>query len=286
MKSLKNIITAVFLFLLITSLYSVEIEIAGKAGNSFFTSNGNFKKILDFGFNLLLTEDLGKGIHGTLAIQREPGLGNSIWSRIAYNTDWMRISIGPTLGFLNSDKFEKDLTLLFQPGFGTSMSFSSPNGFLATIDTNFAIPLVQEKKHNIYLQDGLLALGWNFPNITALLKISQKAKTIADSIEETYITITDMGFYAVTYSKPSRIRIPLNVFLRINKYEKKAGTSLRNSAGSIIVESGIEHIISSEFEWFINFGAAVFSFSFEKKGEAVKGFFFNAEAGVRFSIGR
>lgn len=286
MKILKKTIAAVFLFLLIPSLYSVEIEIAAQAGNSVFTSNANFKKIPDFGFKLLLTEDLGKSIYGTLAVQREPGLGNSIWSRIAYNTDWMRISIGPTLGFLNSDKFEKDLTLLFQPGFGTSMSFSSPKGFLAAIDTNFAIPLVQIKKYNIYLQDGFLALGWNFPNITALLKLSQKAKTIANDIEETYITVTDMGFYAVAYSKPSRFRIPLNVFFRINKYEKKGGGPLKNSVGSIVIESGIEHIISSEFEWFINFGASVFSFSLTKKGEAVKGFFFNAEAGVRFSTGR
>ncbi|AGT43594.1 hypothetical protein [Treponema pedis] len=285
MKILKKLIILTVLFTAISAAYTVEIEIAAEAGNFAFSSDGVLKKMPDFGFRLILDEDLGKNIHGRLAVRRTPGFGNSIWGRIAYVTDSIKISIGPALGFLNSNKFEKDFITLFQPGFGTSMSFRTPKGFLAEVDTNFAVPLTPAKTSRIYLQDGFFELGWNFPNITASLKISQKTKTSVKDNDEIFISLTDMGMYTMVYSKPSRFRIPLNVFFRINRYEKRAGSLLKDSIGSVVLETGLEHTISSEVEWFVNFGAGLFSFSFEKKGEAVKGFFFNTDAGVRISVG-
>lgn len=285
MKIFKKNILVIFLFFTISSLYAIGIEISGKTGNSIISQLDEFKKIPDVGFNFLLKEDLGKNIIGSLAIQREPCFGNTIWGRIAYTTDWMQISIGPSLGFLNSNKLEKEFTALFQPGFGTSMSFRTPIGFLLAVDTNFGIPLVQSKNNSIYLQDGYLEMGWNFPNIKALLKISQKTKIVFTNQYETNISCTDMGFYAVAFSKPSRFRIPINVFFRLNNYKKISTNTTKDSTGSIFIESGIEHSISSEFEWFINAGASIFSFSLTKNGETLNKFLFNIEAGVRFTLG-
>lgn len=283
MKNLKKLTVLLFL-ITAAAAYPVEIETAVEAGNFAFTAEGVLKKMPDFGFRLILDEDLGKNIHGRLAVRRTPGFGNSIWGRIAYVTDSMKISIGPTLGFLNSGKFGTDFITLFQPGFGTSLSFRTPQGFLAAVDTNFAVQLAAAKTGRVYLQDGFFELGWNFPNILASLKISQKSKTVTRSSGETFISLTDMGFYTVSYSKPSCFRIPLNVFFRVNRYENQTAFA-KDATGSVVVETGITHVISSDIEWFITFGAGVFSFSLAKKGEPVKGFFFNANAGVKITVG-
>ena len=121
-------------------------------------------------------------------------------------------------------------------------------------------------------------MGWRFPNIIASIKLSQKNKSIVDNPDETHISISDIGFYTVSYSKPSGIRIPLNIIYRVNHFQKTG--SLNEKIADIVLETGISHSASSDIEWFVNFGASVFSFSLTNAGSRVKKFFFNAEAGI------
>lgn len=275
---MKKILGILVFFTCVSILFSLDVTASITVGNTPFNSNGYTGKIPDFGFKLILNEDLGKNVNGKLAIERHLGIGNIIWGRIAYTTDMINIAIGPTLSVFNAGFDNKNVSTIFQPGLGTSLSFKLPIGFFTSLDTNFSIPLASVKTKNVYLQDGYFDLGWRFPNIIASIKLSQKNKSIVDNPDETHISISDIGFYTVSYSKPSGIRIPLNIIYRVNHFQKTG--SLNEKIADIVLETGISHSASSDIEWFVNFGASVFSFSLTNAGKRVKKFFFNAEAGI------
>ncbi|MGI5078727.1 hypothetical protein E4N94_01390 [Treponema denticola] len=275
---MKKILSILVFFTCVSILFSLDVTASITVGNTPFNSNGYTGKIPDFGFKLILNEDLGKNVNGKLAIERHLGIGNIIWGRIAYTTDMINIAIGPTLSVFNAGFDNKNVSTIFQPGLGTSLSFKLPIGFFTSLDTNFSIPLASIKTKNVYLQNGHFDLGWRFPNIIASIKLSQKNKSIVDNPDETHISISDIGFYTVSYSKPSGIRIPLNIIYRVNHFQKTG--SLNEKIADIVLETGISHSASSDIEWFVNFGASVFSFSLTNAGKRVKKFFFNAEAGI------
>lgn len=275
---MKKILGILVFFTCVSILFSLDVTASITVGNTPFNSNGYTGKIPDFGFKLILNEDLGKNVNGKLAIERHLGIGNIIWGRIAYTTDMINIAIGPTLSVFNAGFDNKNVSTIFQPGLGTSLSFKLPIGFFTSLDTNFSIPLASVKTKNVYLQNGHFDLGWRFPNIIASIKLSQKNKSIVDNPDETHISISDIGFYTVSYSKPSGIRIPLNIIYRVNHFQKTG--SLNEKIADIVLETGISHSASSDIEWFVNFGASVFSFSLTNAGSRVKKFFFNAEAGI------
>lgn len=275
---MKKILSILVFFTCVSILFSLDVTASITVGNTPFNSNGYTGKIPDFGFKLILNEDLGKNVNGKLAIERHLGIGNIIWGRIAYTTDMINIAIGPTLSVFNAGFDNKNVSTIFQPGLGTSLSFKLPIGFFTSLDTNFSIPLASVKTKNVYLQNGHFDLGWRFPNIIASIKLSQKNKSIVDNPDETHISISDIGFYTVSYSKPSGIRIPLNIIYRVNHFQKTG--SLNEKIADIVLETGISHSASSDIEWFVNFGASVFSFSLTNAGKRVKKFFFNAEAGI------
>ena len=275
---MKKILGILVFFTCVSILFSLDVTASITVGNTPFNSNGYTGKIPDFGFKLILNEDLGKNVNGKLAIERHLGIGNIIWGRIAYTTDMINIAIGPTLSVFNAGFDNKNVSTIFQPGLGTSLSFKLPIGFFTSLDTNFSIPLASVKTKNVYLQDGYFDLGWRFPNIIASIKLSQKNKSVVDNPDETHISISDIGFYTVSYSKPSGIRIPLNIIYRVNHFQKTG--SLNEKIADIVLETGISHSASSDIEWFVNFGASVFSFSLTNAGSRVKKFFFNAEAGI------
>ncbi|EMB28351.1 hypothetical protein HH007_02225 [Treponema denticola] len=275
---MKKILSILVFFTCVSILFSLDVTASINVGNTPFDSKGYTGKIPDFGFKLILNEDLGKNVNGKLAVQRHLGIGNVIWGRIAYTTEMIDISIGPTLSVFNAGFDNQNVSTIFQPGLGTSLSFKLPIGFFTSLDTNFSIPLASVKTKNVYLQDGYFDLGWRFPNIIASIKLSQKNKSIVDNPDETHISISDIGFYTVSYSKPSGIRIPLNIIYRVNHFQKTG--SLNEKIADIVLETGISHSASSDIEWFVNFGASVFSFSLTNAGKRVKKFFFNAEAGI------
>ena len=275
---MKKILSILVFFTCVSILFSLDVTASINVGNTPFDSKGYTGKIPDFGFKLILNEDLGKNVNGKLAIERHLGIGNIIWGRIAYTTDMINIAIGPTLSVFNAGFDNKNVSTIFQPGLGTSLSFKLPIGFFTSLDTNFSIPLASVKTKNVYLQNGHFDLGWRFPNIIASIKLSQKNKSIVDNPDETHISISDIGFYTVSYSKPSGIRIPLNIIYRVNHFQKTG--SLNEKIADIVLETGISHSASSDIEWFVNFGASVFSFSLTNAGSRVKKFFFNAEAGI------
>lgn len=275
---MKKILGILVFFTCVSILFSLDVTASINVGNTPFDSKGYTGKIPDFGFKLILNEDLGKNVNGKLAVQRHLGIGNVIWGRIAYTTDMINIAIGPTLSVFNTGFDNKNVSTIFQPGLGTSLSFKLPIGFFTSLDTNFSIPLASVKTKNVYLQNGHFDLGWRFPNIIASIKLSQKNKSIVDNPDETHISISDIGFYTVSYSKPSGIRIPLNIIYRVNHFQKTG--SLNEKIADIVLETGISHSASSDIEWFVNFGASVFSFSLTNAGSRVKKFFFNAEAGI------
>ena len=275
---MKKILSILVFFTCVSILFSLDVTASINVGNTPFDSKGYTGKIPDFGFKLILNEDLGKNVNGKLAVQRHLGIGNVIWGRIAYTTEMIDISIGPTLSVFNAGFDNQNVSTIFQPGLGTSLSFKLPIGFFTSLDTNFSIPLASVKTKNVYLQNGHFDLGWRFPNIIASIKLSQKNKSIVENPDETHISMSDIGFYTVSYSKPSGIRIPLNIIYRVNHFQKTG--SLNEKIADIVLETGISHSASSDIEWFVNFGASVFSFSLTNAGKRVKKFFFNAEAGI------
>ncbi len=282
----KKTILVIILIVSILPIYSIDIKASVDTNNYAFKVDGTLnKKIPNFGFNLTLNEEVNNYLQGSLGISRVPGFGNTIWGRMTYLTQFMNVSIGPTLDFLNNDFSKKDFLTLFHPGIGTALSFKTPIGLMLNVETSFAIPLVKVKSKAIYLQNGLFEIGWNLPNMIATFQIKQNNKTAIKNTAETYISVTDIGFHTVTYSKPSRFRIPINIVYRISRYQKIDGkTDTKDSFASIVLGSGLIHSVSTDLEWFLEFGASVYSYSLQKKGKALKKFFFQSNLGIRYSV--
>lgn len=282
MKNLKKYLYIAVFFAFVNTLFALDIEASINAGVIPFNSKGKTGNIPDFGFKLVLNENLGKNISGTLAVQRDLYIGNTVWGRVSYTTELISISIGPTLSVFNAGLDNKNITNLIHPGLGSSFSVQLPIGFFTSLDTNFPIPLATSKTKNVYLYDGFFDVGWRFSNIIASIKISQKNKSIVENSDEVHLSATDLGFYTIAYSKPSRIRIPLNIIYRINHFQK--ANEINEKIGNIVVETGVEHALSADIKWFINAGTSVFSFYLTQKGSPVKKIFYKAEAGVKISI--
>ena len=126
MNYLKRVLSILVFFTCMSILFSLDVTASTNVGNTPFDSNGVTGKIPDFGFKLILNEELGKNINGKLAIERHLGIGNVIWGRIAYATEMIDISIGPTLSVFNAGLDNKNVSTIFQPGLGTSLSFKLP----------------------------------------------------------------------------------------------------------------------------------------------------------------
>lgn len=283
---MKKTIITIILIVSCLPIFAIDIEASASTDNYAFKIDGTInEKKPDFGFNVEIREHVNNFLEGSLGITRVPGLGNTIWGRMTYQTNYMNVSIGTTLGFLNNDRSKKDFLTLFQPGIGTALSFKTPIGLTTSIETNFALPLVRVKKRTIYLQNGIFQVGWIFPNIRAEFKLSQNNKTAINDDAETYISITDIGFHTVSYSKPSRLRIPLNVIYRISRYQKIDTNEVNDGFSSVIIEAGVIHSITTDFEWFARFGASVYSFDMATKN-TIKKFFFQANAGVSVTINK
>ncbi len=281
----RTILIVIFIFSFIP-VFSVDINASVNTSNYAFKLDGTRNgKIPNFGFNLMLEEEFSNHLKGCIGVKRTAGFGNAIWGKITYVTEYMNISIGPSLGFFNTETVKKDFMTLFQPGIGTGLEFKTPIGLMASVEANVALPLIKVKKKTIYLQDGFFELGWRFPHIIASFKVRQDNKTaIENSTDETYVSITDIGFHTVSFSKPSQIRIPLNILYRISRYEKVGTGATHDEFASVIIETGIIHSVNADVEWFAQFGASVYSFSTKTGGGAIKKFFYDGSLGLKWSI--
>ncbi len=283
-KIMKKTVVTIILLVSFLPVFAIDIDTSIDVANYAHKIDGNLSgKVPYFGFNFELNEDINKYLSGALGINRTPGFGNTIWGSMTYRTHFMDVSLGATLGFLNNAAAKKDFLTLFQPGISTALAFKTPIGLTASIDVNFALPLIRVKKKAIYLQSGVFELGWRFPNIRASFKVSQNNKTAVNKDEETYISVTDIGFHTISYSKPSRFRIPVNVIYRISRYEKIDTSETKKGFSSLVIETGIIHSINTDLEWFAHFGASVYSFDMITKN-TIKKFFYQANAGVRLTI--
>ncbi len=281
MKKAFLVIVLIFSFL---PIFSLEIKASIDADNYAFKKDATRKgKVPYFGFTFDLEDEINNYLKASLSIKRTAGFGNKIGARLTYFTEYMNISFGPTFSVFNL-KFSKDNFLkLFQPGIGIAMSFDIPAGFFASIDTNFAFPLIKGDYKPIYLQDGEFEIGWVFPNLRASAKVKQNAQTIVEN--DVFIYVTDIGLHTVAYSKPSRIRIPINVIYRMSQYKKTGATPAKDGIAHVVVETGIIHSVNTDIEWFAKFGASVYSYNMETK-DYLKELFYQASVGFSIAINK
>lgn len=281
---MKKIILLINFTIFNVYIFAVGFQISFSGSNFALNKDSSFRKIPDFGGLFSIEENMTAQIRGKLVIERDAENGNTIWSRISYDTTYLSISIGPSLGFFNTTGNKNDILTLFQPGLGIGMKFFSPGGFFAGIDTSFSLATMSITENTVYLQSGFINAGFLFPNIFAELKITQKNKTLITEGKYLYFSITDYGLYTEAFSKASGVRFPINLYFRHSRYLVKNEPQLKKEFGFVIAEAGLTHAVNNETEWYFLFGSSVYTFALTKEKNALKNFFFKAEFGVRFSV--
>lgn len=281
---MKKVIFFIGFAIFNTCIFAVGFQLSFTSSNFSLNKDSSFKKIPDFGGVFSIEENMTPQIKGKLVIERDAESGNTIWSRISYDTIYLSISIGPSLGFFNTTGNKNDILTLFQPGLGIGMNFFSPGGFFAGIDTSFALATMSITENSVYLQNGFINAGFLFPNILAQLKITQKNKTLVTEGKSIYFSITDYGFYSEAFSKASGLRFPINLYFRHSRYTTKDEPHLKKEFGYVIVETGLTHVVNNEVEWFFTFGSSVYTFALTKEKNTLNNFFYKTELGVRFSM--
>ncbi len=281
---MKKAFLAVILIFLFLPIFSVDIELMVDADNYAYKVDGSLRgKIPDVGFNFKLQDDLTNYLRFSLDINRTAGFGNTMKPRITAYTKYLEFSFGPTISIFNVDFSKKDFLKLFQPGFGTKVAVNTPVGFFASLDVDFAIPLIKGEGAPVYLQNGDFEAGWIFPNLRASVMVSQDNQTTVESSHEIYIKKTDVALKAVAFSKPSRVKFPITVIYRMNHFNKTGATPAKKEYASVIVGGGIIHSVNADTEWFLNFAASVYSYDMATKA-MMKAFLYQANVGFKISI--
>lgn len=285
MNKTSNILL-VILFLLIPqfSTFALELETELNMSNFGLKKDGDYRNIPSFGGFISLEEQILPHFKVKLKLERDPEVGNTVWAKLTYESSIVDISLGPSLGLLNSVGSIGDALSSFHPGLIMDIHIRTNVGFIAGFSGAFAVATVGVTESHAYLQSAGIDLGYRFPNLLGILRLSHRGRIgIADG-QRTVFSITDYGLYTETFSKPSRLKIPINVIFRHIRYISKNTSEQEKNYGNILFETGFHLTISNEVDFNILCGASIYSFSLGEVQSNISKFFFNSKIGFRFAI--
>lgn len=271
-------------FILHFSIFALVMETELNMSSFGLKHDGDYRTIPDFGGLISLEEQVLPHFKVKLAFERDSEIGNTVWAKLTYETSIVDISLGPSLGLLNSIGSIGDALSSFHPGLIMDIHLRTNVGFVAGFSGTFAIATLGVTEAHAYIQDASVDLGYRFPNLIGILRLSHRGRLgIVDGQRATF-SITDYGLYTETFSKPSRLKIPINIIFRHIRYISQKTDQEQKNYGNILFETGFHLTISNEVDFNVLCGAAIYSFTLGELQSNVSKFFFNSKIGLRFAI--
>ena len=281
----KYIICVFFIFLsLFVSLYAIVLESEVNVSNFGLKNNGSYRSIPDFGGVLRLEEQILPHFNVKIVFERDSEIGNVIWSSFTYQSSLIDVSIGPSICILNTLSSFADALSSFQPGINLGINIVTDTGFVAGFAGNFAISVVNASDVVAFVQTGYANIGYRFPNLLAELRYTHKGRVNVINGAKSFFSITDYGLYTETFYKPSKLKIPINVFFRNVKYTPRTITDKKKNYGSIIFETGFNIRSNSDVEFGILTGFSVYSFTLDKDLSSLQKFFFRSNVHIKIAL--
>ena len=282
----KKISIVLILFLLLSQFYTFALVMETELNMSNFglKHDGEYRTIPDFGGSISLEEQILPHFKVKLAFERDPEVGNTVWAKLIYESSIVDISLGPSLGLLNSVGSIGDALSSFHPGLIMDIHLRTNVGFVAGFSGGFAVATVGVTDAHAYIQSSSVELGYRFPNLIGTLRLSHRGRVGIVSGQRNLFSITDYGLYTETFSKPSRLKIPINIIFRHIRYISKKANEEQKNYGNILFETGFRLTLSNEVDFSLLCGASVYSFTLGEVQSNVSKFFFNSKIGLRFAI--
>lgn len=278
-----KILICIFLILHF-SLSALVMETELNMSNFGLKHDGDYRTIPDFGGSVSLEEQILPHFKVKLAVERDSEAGNTVWAKLTYESSILNISLGPSLGFLNSVGSMGDALSSFHPGLIMDIHLRTDIGFVAGFSGSFAVATLGVTEKHAYIQSATVDLGYRFPNLLGTLRLSHRGRLgIVDGQRSTF-SITDYGLYTETFSKPSRLKIPINIIFRHIRYISQKANEEQKNYGNILFETGFHLTLTNEVDFSVICGAAVYSFTLGEVQSNVSKFFFNSKIGLRFAI--
>lgn len=271
-------------FILPFSIFALVMETELNTSNFGLKHNGNYRSIPDFGGSISLEEQILPQFKVKLAFERDSEIGNTVWAKLTYESSILNISLGPSLGLLNSVGSIGDAFSSFHPGLIMDIHLRTNVGFLAGFSGAFAVATIGVTEAHAYIQSASVDLGYRFPNIIGILKISHRGRVGIVDGQRSLFSITDYGLYTETFSKPSRLKIPINIIFRHIRYISQKDEQEQKNYGNILFETGFHITVNNEVDFNLLCGVSIYSFTLGRVQSNVSKFFFNSKIGLRFSI--
>jgi hypothetical protein len=279
-KSLS--LCALALSILAFPLAAAEVAVSTKASNFCFTDSGELNPDTPrFGVSASVSDRISSRLDGAVFFDRDPLTGNLLGARAAYHTSFLEISAGPTFGLLNSSGDKDSVKLLFQPGMGIGFKIALPGYFLATADTDFALPPASRSEGQAYLQRGELSAGFYLPNVLCTVKASQRTGSIAHALGDEITCVTDYGFYTEAFKKGSPFRISIDFIYRIMQFTPKDAASDPVKIGNLILGTGATWSPNTNMSFFAKMSGSLYSFTLNKKVDDLNKFMYDISLGAR-----
>jgi len=280
----KTKILILVFFILHFSIFALVMETELNMSNFGLKHDGDYRTIPDFGGLISLEEQVLPHFKVKLAFERDSEIGNTVWAKLTYETSIVDISLGPSLGLLNSIGSIGDALSSFHPGLIMDIHLRTNVGFVAGFSGSFAVATLGVTEAHAYIQSASVDLGYRFPNLIGILRLSHRGRLgVVDGQRATF-SITDYGLYTETFSKPSRLKIPINIIFRHIRYISQKADQEQKNYGNILFETGFHLTISNEVDFSVLCGAAIYSFTLGELQSNVSKFFFNSKIGLRFAI--
>lgn len=273
---------AIALSILAFPLAAAEVTVSTQASNFCFADSGELNpETPRFGVSASVSDRISNRLDGKVFFDRDPLTGNLLGARAAYHTSFLEISAGPTFGLLNSDGDKDSVKLLFQPGMGIGFKITIPGYFLATADTDFALPPASRSEGQAYLQRGELSAGFYLPNVLCTVKASQRNSTIAHELNDELKCVTDYGFYTEAFKKGSPFRISIDFIYRIMQYTAKDSASDPVKIGNLILGTGATWSPNTNMSFFARMNGALYSFTLNEDVDDLDKFMYDVSIGAR-----
>lgn len=263
-------------------LYAAEIGLSTKASNFGFDDDGSLNPdVPRFGLSASVSDRISNRLDGRVYFDRDPMIGNIMGARASYHTSFLEISAGPSFGLLNSDGGSHDVKVLFQPGIGIGFKIVIPGYFLASADTDFAMPPATWTNGQSFIQRGELSLGFYLPNVLCTAKVSQRNNTTAYLAGDVVRSVTDWGFYTEAYKKGSPFRISVDFIYRIQNFIPEGATAEPVKVGNLMLGTGVTWSPSADMGFFVKMNSALYSFTLNEKVNDLDKYLYEFSLGAR-----
>ncbi|MGP1437543.1 MAG: hypothetical protein ACTTKH_00555, partial [Treponema sp.] len=258
----KTLLISIFFLIIVQfSSFALVLETELDMSNFGLQNNGEYRTIPDFGGSVSLEEQILPHFKVKLAFERDAEIGNSVWAKLTYESSILDVSLGPSLGLLNSATSLENAWSSFSPGIIMDIHLRTSLGFFAGFSGTFAVATIGVTEAHAYLQSAGVDIGYRFPNLLASLRISHRGRVGIVDGNRSFFSITDYGLYTETFSKPSRLKIPINIIFRHIKYSSKKTNEEQKNYGNILFETGFHLTLSNEIDFTVLCGASIYSFT-------------------------